>query len=534
MDVEIERNDQYTADIEVIKTKIIKGVETNSEKVKEYCLELFDLASKNQDTFNIGFSHIYLANYYLTIAYDIDLVDKYLNLAYSNLKDSNDKIMLKYYNMKAVVYEKADDAISMLKCLLSILKVTKETGDESYLATYFGSIGHLFKECKDYDEAIRYLELADFEFNKQENKLEDSKYLVNAVNLLEGYCAANKEKQAKEFLNKIEAVHDTIPFKGMLLVYSKMLYATMRRNKREIVNQAKQLLDLNILQYENTIWRYQLMRELIRCLLIAKNEKYLELIFDDIDQGNQPELAEKVDIQKYRLEFHKLFEAQENQQLSYKEFYTSYQKYLNIRNSNKIATFANLFQVQTAIDHQNSIKKDNLSLEREVMIDDLSGLYNRRYLDVLKTECRELTKEQSFAIALVDIDYFKEYNDNYGHIQGDEVIRQVSDSLKKFSTDQIVACRYGGDEFFVICRNATEKIMEEYIRKVMDDLRGKQITHAFSKCANFVTISIGYYLGKVDRKTDIVELIDFADQSIYMSKRSGRNTFTKYKSGGEF
>lgn len=524
---------QYLCAVNSLKEKITRSVDVEPHKEKEYCLELIELAMSQQDNFNIGFSYVWLADYYFFVERDIEMTNKYLSLAYGLLKDSKDTILMKYYVLKSLVFEKDDEYIPMLRCQLSIRQLTKETGDETYLGTYYANVGSLFKACNDFDEALRYYQLTEKEFDRLEDKSTNLQYLIHLTKMIECYCAINDESNVEIIMNKINKISDEVPSKEMVIPYVQMLYYALKKDKDKIIENVEIMIDKNMLHYPKDTLRYQLIIESMRCLLIAKNEKYARIMFDAIDNEADRNLRDNIDIQKYRLEFNRLFGDEKSKKLIYKNFYENYRQLVSARSLSKIQTFANLFQIQNAMDHHKKIESDNNQLEREVLIDELSGLFNRRYLDVVKTQCQYLDAEQDFAIILIDIDYFKEYNDNYGHIEGDEVIRQVAKSLLKYSTNEIVACRYGGDEFYVVCYETTKEKVEKYIIDIMTDLMSKNILHQYSKCSDRVTISIGYYLDKLNKDTNLLEYIGYADRSIYISKRNGRNTFTKYEKGGD-
>lgn len=169
------------------------------------------------------------------------------------------------------------------------------------------------------------------------------------------------------------------------------------------------------------------------------------------------------------------------------------------------------------------------------LTDMLTGLYNRRYFHmVIKQEMNRVHRERkSFSLAIVDIDFFKPYNDYYGHLEGDKVIIEVANSLKenlKRAGDFVF--RIGGEEFcFFIAgesREATLAIAEE-IRKAVEKLA---IRHGYSTVSPVLTISIGIvYLNEMGIET-YSDLMKAADNALYKAKNNGRNRceITHFKS----
>ncbi|VBB08864.1 nucleotide cyclase [Lucifera butyrica] len=180
------------------------------------------------------------------------------------------------------------------------------------------------------------------------------------------------------------------------------------------------------------------------------------------------------------------------------------------------------------------LKKYRDILEKLSLVDGLTGLANRRYFDeVLDKEWRRaLRNGDNLSIILLDVDFFKKYNDHYGHLAGDDCLRQVGNVLKdsvKRAGD--LAARYGGEEFAVILPSTPWEgafIIAEKMRRNIESL---QIAHQVSEVSSYVTISVGVASLKpeMDMIPDI--LIRNADDALYQAKRNGRNKvcLDKYK-----
>ncbi len=164
-------------------------------------------------------------------------------------------------------------------------------------------------------------------------------------------------------------------------------------------------------------------------------------------------------------------------------------------------------------------------LERISMTDGLTNLANRRHFDhFLETEWARAQRQRSrISLIMIDIDHFKEFNDEYGHPAGDECLRQVAQALEGVArrpTDLVA--RYGGEEFAMILPdtdNATQ--LAELCRKAVEAL---QIKHHYSKVADVITISAGVCtLTYPDGGMTAASLTKKADQALYQAKESGRN-----------
>lgn len=165
----------------------------------------------------------------------------------------------------------------------------------------------------------------------------------------------------------------------------------------------------------------------------------------------------------------------------------------------------------------------NKELEEKTKIDPLTGLYNKRYLEKIKFGFINLDTETS--AIMIDIDYFKLYNDNYGHILGDNVLLSVSNIIKKVFYKDFVF-RYGGEEFLVISLLEKEILLKK-LDYLFELIHNEKIIHKYSKISEQITISAGIYSQIIKNVMEVEILINEADKRLYKAKRSGRD---RYKS----
>jgi len=169
-----------------------------------------------------------------------------------------------------------------------------------------------------------------------------------------------------------------------------------------------------------------------------------------------------------------------------------------------------------------------IRVEELAVLDGLTGIANRhRFDDFLEDEWRRARRlGQPVSLALCDIDFFKAYNDNYGHMAGDKCLRRVSDALKPFSRrpGDLVA-RYGGEEFALILGNTDEQAACTLAEELRAGVQELNIAHEHATPAGCVTVSVGVATLRPDTQPDPSprDLIEAADQALYKAKRSGRN-----------
>lgn len=177
---------------------------------------------------------------------------------------------------------------------------------------------------------------------------------------------------------------------------------------------------------------------------------------------------------------------------------------------------------------QEKLQEVNIELERLTQIDGLTGVYNRRFFDqALEREWQVAFREtESLTLVMLDIDYFKLYNDTLGHQAGDQCLRIVATLLQEsvHRTSDLVA-RYGGEEFALILPRTNLSgaiVVAERIKALMDD---KAITHPTSEIANHVTVSIGIHCAVPRSELPLASWVKCADNALYQAKKRGRNCY---------
>jgi len=188
--------------------------------------------------------------------------------------------------------------------------------------------------------------------------------------------------------------------------------------------------------------------------------------------------------------------------------------------------FSIIHDITDRVLYENELVRLNQKLEQISSLDGLTGISNRRTFDqfILHSwrECKQLS------LIMVDIDQFKKYNDTYGHLQGDECLKQVAETLVKsvHRCDDFVA-RYGGEEFAVILQNSSKAGVLHVAEKLRHRVEALEIPHAASDVSEFVTISLGVCYAA--SAASIEELIEKADQALYLAKNRGRNQVVLYE-----
>jgi diguanylate cyclase (GGDEF)-like protein/PAS domain S-box-containing protein len=182
-----------------------------------------------------------------------------------------------------------------------------------------------------------------------------------------------------------------------------------------------------------------------------------------------------------------------------------------------------------------NVNKANTKLEELSRTDSLTGVANRRYFDeVLSQELnRTLRHNSPLTLIICDIDYFKNYNDTYGHQAGDHCLRKVTSAIESsFSRAGELVARYGGEEFAVIIPNINKEKGTDLAENMRNNVVELNLTHETSRIADHVTISVGITTLIPDQNTTMSLLVEQADTALYKAKKNGRNNVQHYHHTG--
>lgn len=183
--------------------------------------------------------------------------------------------------------------------------------------------------------------------------------------------------------------------------------------------------------------------------------------------------------------------------------------------------------------NQDELVQQSALLEQLSQQDSLTGLANRRHLtEILDQQWRYAVRYQEpLGLLMIDIDYFKIYNDELGHLAGDECLKIIATALKdmtKRSGD--VAARYGGEEFMLVLPMTNTIQIQRISKLLIQNIRALEITHPKSPISPYITISIGAISIVPSTKDSLIQVIDLADQALYQAKSMGRNQYYLFTS----
>lgn len=175
---------------------------------------------------------------------------------------------------------------------------------------------------------------------------------------------------------------------------------------------------------------------------------------------------------------------------------------------------------------QQELMEINLELQRLTNVDGLTGLSNRRYFEeYFAKEWRHAVRSQEpISLLMIDIDHFKQYNDSFGHLAGDEVLKAVAQAVQSvFQRPKDLTVRMGGEEFVVILPQTPASGVGVLADRVVRAVEALNIPHGASSTSEWVTISVGGATCVPEESASALDLVETADKAMYQAKQTGRN-----------
>ena len=183
-------------------------------------------------------------------------------------------------------------------------------------------------------------------------------------------------------------------------------------------------------------------------------------------------------------------------------------------------------------DSSNSVRREKMlishsdAFKREAITDGLTGIYNRRFFDESYIQAVRHSKRHrsNLSLFMIDIDYFKPYNDHYGHQQGDKTLKLVANALfAQMRRPSDICARYGGEEFIMLLADLSEEQAVNFAQRLCASIADLAIPHATSPTADHLTVSVGVQTWTPDQTSEILPLLNGADEALYRAKSLGRN-----------
>lgn len=442
------------------------------------------------------------------------------------LELGNSDMYIKSVSSLGIAFEEMGSRDMAMDCYLQGLKYVKAQGLNYYVGVYYQSIGNCFLTLEDYSQAIKYFKMGEQILlrDKQDTIAYERWIAVSYLNLGAAYLKIGDYDTAEEYLmkglEKVKVINNKY-YECTIIV--ELCRIRCKRGDMSFLEENIDYIlgDIKTAEETPTDLLFTL-KELV--LLFEETKRYddmytvihnFESIVDNIDLPLM-----RVNLCELYMSYYRAVGDGEN----YKKICVEHAEYCKVLNDKERQEKIRAINVKINLEEA---KSSILSANLISGVDGLTGLKNRYSLnnDVkrLIAECEE--KKESLLTMIIDLDCFKEYNDTYGHVKGDEVLISVSDLISSAIKDIGSGYRFGGDEFVIVVKAPVKNTADKIATELRSHLHHMNIRNEGSKVRGELTLSIGGYLALEPWKYSFDELLNKADDALYEVKENGRNDY---------
>lgn len=520
---------EYSNVVQSWMKQVLDNRGINAELTLKYCMEIEKYAVEHSDMKLFGFSYYYMGETYYVLN-DGEKLFKYMTRAISYLDSTSQwELVARAYNIMAITSANRGNAPIAMDYYLTGMNYCKKYHLSLVEMIINTNIGNLYMNCGQYKEAQNYVESAYAYMREHTDSPNYYNYLMNIyVSVAKCYMKRNLLDKAQSYVERVETeCADHVYDIEILEVkcFKAQLYHKMGRYVRR--DECIQYIHDNAGKHMTIMDLFDDFYEYCELLLeIGKDVEFwsmLEILEDLTKQAKIINLQRKMIALKIR------FYRKNNENAEYLKAAGLYYAMTEIMEKENQYMVINMLNVRNSLERANEkrreIEEENELLQRKSETDPLTKLANRFRLNQVTDDAFQdaFTSGTGLAMEILDIDYFKQYNDNYGHQAGDNCIMAIAQELKKLQNEHIFCARYGGDEFVIVYQGLTlEEVFEQaqILRKNILDL---QMEHHFSKALPIVTISQGICWAVPQEENKTWDYLHVADMMLYQVKGKNRN-----------
>ena len=524
--------EEYNEKVKQLTQGILDTYRKNAELTIKYCNELIAYGENTADSKLLGFGYFYLASTLYCLNDCEHIFDVIVN-AIEHLERSGEwRLLARSYNILGIITFNRGNMPVAYDYYLDGLMYCKKYGLLAEQGIINVNCGALNIEAGRYREAMEYFEKA---MEYIVSIPDDPGYHIKMISLYENMinCKVleNDFTGIDAMLYEVEKEHlpyaDAIDRLGILISKTFYMHRSGQYDKRdECINKIDSGIrpDMLFLDLLEDFFVY------LKVLFESdKNDEFWHLV-----ELMEPMLANmKVTGMQVRLLSLKIrYYRKNHMNAEYLQSAGLYYELSERQAAESKGVIKEVIGLRNNFEKVNRAKKEmekeNKRLLAQSETDPLTGMANRRKLNVQADDMfmNALEAGHNFAIEILDVDYFKEYNDNYGHQAGDKCLIEIAECIREVAMAHGGFCsRYGGDEFVIIYEAVSREEAESYAAQLSQRVLDLNIAHRYSKAMPIVTISQGMYCDVPHKENRVWDFLHVADEILYSVKTENRNSY---------
>lgn len=517
----------YDAYTKELVDRVTEGQFGNEQSFLDDCREIIKAGTRNKDVHLLGIGYYYLSEGYFRLS-DYSHFSEYLIRGISYQREAGQGMLLtRSYNMMGIDAVNQGNITVALEHYLTALKYGTESGCEYESAMVYTNLGQLYMNLKEFEKAASYLLKAGRLFENKVEKWSARKNMILIYTML-GRCYMEQGRFGDA--KNMEACIEELELKSKCKDSIKVLVDAFLVQLRHIEGRAAER-DKGIHDILRRLDSQEVMLEIWEDILVfgeflLKLKKYKELNQLCRSFQKSGERLGIVNLQKECLRLKLWCYREMGDQTAYLAGCARLFEYEEIQKKENLKMLSRSvelrFSLEEAEGRTRQLLKETTILKERSEKDALTGLPNRYRLNEYAEEIFEKAyhNKENLGVEILDVDYFKKYNDYYGHPAGDEYLKMVGKLLNEMMlTDTDIFCaRYGGDEFVIIFYGKTDKEILKWAKELKQNVICND-----KKGVIPMTISQGIRNLVPKEKNRVWDYLYIADEALYRVKQKRKN-----------
>lgn len=496
------------------------------------CQELVEIGKEKDDAYLLGFAYYYLAEAYFMLNDHKNLLIYLAEGIVNQQKAFQWKMLVRSHNIMGIdAYNRGNTAVA-LDQYFTALSYGKKYNFPYETALVNANIGRLYMDFGEYNSAEQYLNRAKDTFSNYESDFFGKGNLAIAYAAL-GRCSLLQENLPKaieyeEMIRELgEGKEEDIDYFMSQGLFARISHAQKRYQERDLyIERSVKKLE----GFQTFLENHEDIYDFVDFLLEIEKYQELQKIFPKL-----AELAEQTGMTNLRIELlqrqAEYFRAVEDR-TNYLEICARLYEEGQILKEENVGIIQRStelrFSLEEARKKEEELLKERQMLQERSEKDALTGLPNRYKLNDFAGKIFDKARENRdlLSIEIFDVDYFKQYNDTYGHQAGDDCLKEIGKILKEFMErdDNIFCARYGGDEFIVIYYGKTDEEVLDLAQELRRRILALKLEHKGSQISEYVTVSQGIRNSIPKHQNRMWDYLYAADGALYSVKRKQKNS----------
>lgn len=441
------------------------------------------------------------------------------------------ELLARAYNLMGIVTDAQGNRVIALNYYYTGLQYAEMDALYYVQALISGNIGKILMRLGKYEEAVGRFEQAILHYEQAVETYHRLMHMINCM-LRCGICylKLDREKDAFRLWDRVEELRrdsEDKEYSKPNFLFFRLACRLAKGETADVHAGIEEILDC--LQSLTDVTEVRTGLTEIAELITEHGDTAQTDRFFRIVQNRWMDAEPVMEMELYPCRSSYLMRQNRREEYLYftRRYFTNYEQ----NRQNELQVTARMMEMRDMLlkmeKERERMRAANRKLESIALYDSMTNLANRTYLnEYISAKFEEARQNGSqFGIELMDIDYFKGYNDTKGHLAGDVCIEAVADILKRVQNERVFCGRYGGDEFMLVYTGMTKEEIQQVAEQIQTAVRALAIPYEASKCADIVTVSQGIFVRIPEEDNREWDYSVRADAILYEAKEQGKNCY---------